>query len=162
MIDTLRRAEWSVTSAALRSRDITASRGVTLVADCTWSEISPDAFDVLVIPGGAGGTDTLSETDAVLDALRHFDRQDKWIAAICAGPLVLQAAGLLGGRRVTCHPGVSDQLNCPRLDDRVVVDGHMITSQAPGTSFEFALAIIEHVQGREAADRIRPPLVLPS
>jgi DJ-1 family protein len=161
IIDTLRRAEWSVTSAAVQQKTVRASRGVILIADTMWSEAALDDFDILVIPGGADGADTLSRTPEVLDSLRRFHQQNKPVAAICAGPLVLQAAGLLDDVRVTCHPGVSEQLHCTRVDERVVIDKGVITSQAPGTAFEFALAIIEYVQGAEAADRIRPPLVLP-
>jgi 4-methyl-5(b-hydroxyethyl)-thiazole monophosphate biosynthesis len=108
LIDTLRRAEWSVVSAAVQQKTVHASRGVVLVADAMWDDISPDEFDILIIPGGAEGTATLSGTPSVLDAIRMFRDQDKLLAAICAGPLVLQAAGVLDDARITCHPGVSD------------------------------------------------------
>jgi 4-methyl-5(b-hydroxyethyl)-thiazole monophosphate biosynthesis len=98
----------------------------------------------------------------VLDAVRAFDQTGKWIAAICAGPLVLQKAGILTGRRVTCHPGVADQLTAtPRLTDRVVVDGRLITSQGPGTSFEFALTLVRLIVDPDKALSLGKSMILP-
>ena len=86
---------------------------------------------------------------------------DRIVAAICAGPLVLQAAGVLTGKRATCHPAVVDELTCTRrLDDRVVRDGAIVTSQAPGTAMEFALALIDAVDGWQAAEKVAAGLVL--
>jgi putative intracellular protease/amidase len=67
----------------------------------------------------------------------------RWVCAVCAAPLVLQAAGILSGRRVTCFPGWP--INSPRphaANARVVVEDKLITSQGAGTSLEFALAIV--------------------
>lgn len=161
VIDVLRRAQWTVTAAGLDEGVIVASRGVRLVPDKPWSEIEPDAFDILMIPGGAGGTARLKADVRVLDVVRAFDRAGKPIGAVCAGPLVLQAAGILAGRRVTCSPAVTERLTVtPRLTDRVVVDGHLITSQGPGTSFEFALAMVRLVDGDAKADALAKGMVL--
>jgi len=85
----------------------------------------------------------------------------KWVAAICAGPLVLQAAGVLAGRRATCHPGVAGELKqTPRLNDRVVADGRLITSQAPGTALEFALALVRAVEGERKANELAKAMVV--
>jgi putative intracellular protease/amidase len=99
----------------------------------------------------------------VLDAICDVDeRDDKWLAAICAAPRVLQAAGVLAGRTVTSHPSVRDELTVPTLsDERVVVDGRLVTSQGPGTAFEFALALLRNVEGTAVADRVAAGLVLP-
>jgi len=162
IVDTLRRAGWEVSSAGVEAQIVTASRGVRLVPDVAWEIVKPETFDILVIPGGLDGTRRLCETTSVLDAVRCFRADAKVIAAICAGPLVLQAAGILGGVRVTCHPSVASELTAtPRHDHRVVIDQNVITSQAPGTAFEFALAIIDHVDGADALTTLVPPLVLP-
>lgn len=162
IIDTLRRGKWEVVSAAVTPAPITASRGVCLLPDQPWSSINPLDFDILVIPGGAAGTRVLMATPSVLDAVREFRQRGKPVAAICAGPLVLQAAGVLNGIRATCHPGVAKELTAtPRLTDRVVVDEGIITSQGPGTSFEFALVILRHLDGPAAADAVAAGLILP-
>jgi protein deglycase len=161
-IDILRRAQWNVTVAGLEDGIVTASRGVRLVPDQTWSAIDPRAFDILMIPGGAGGAEHLAQDERVLETIRLFDRSGKRIGAVCAGPLVLQAAGILKGRQATCHPGVADKLTATiRLNDRVVVDRNLVTSQGPGTCFQFALALVCLVDGPEKAAALAQAMVLP-
>ena len=116
---------------------------------------------MLVIPGGYDGVMALAKDARLLATVRTFMANGKWVAAICAGPLVLQAAGVLKGRRVTCHPGVASELTqTPRLNERVVVDGRLITSQAPGTAFEFALELIRAVEGDQKADELAKSMVV--
>ena len=159
--DTLRRAQWRVVLAGLAVGAVTASRGVRLMPDAVWADVIPDAFDMLVIPGGGDGVTALAKDKRLLATVRAFMANGKWVAAICAGPLVLQAAGVLKGRRVTCHPGVAGELTqTPRLNDRVVVDGRLITSQAPGTAFEFALELIRAVEGDRKADELAKSMVV--
>lgn len=163
IIDVLRRAKWSVTSAAVgASRRVLASRGVVLEADVDWATVRADDFDALLIPGGMGGTRTLQQHEGVKQLAARYARQGKLVGAICAGPLVLQAAGVLDGRRATCHPSVSDELTAPAAltEDPVVRDGMLFTSRGPGTAFAFALAVIEAVDGAVAAAAVRSGLVL--
>lgn len=162
IIDTFRRAGWEVSAVGLESGPVRASRGVQLLPDCSWEEIRPEEFDLIVLPGGGGGTDRLKADERVINTVRTFHADGKWVAAVCAGPLVLQEAGLLDGRRATCHPSVAEQLtSADRVSDRVVIDRGVITSQGPGTSFEFALAIIAEVDGQQKADQIGSAMVLP-
>jgi len=161
VIDTLRRAKWDVVSVGLTGKKVTASRGVKLVADAEWADIAPSSFDIVILPGGREGTRILCSDARIQKLLREFVKADKWVAAICAAPLALQAAGMLTGRRATCHPGVADELTATRrLNDRVVVDGRIVTSQGPGTSFEFALELIRLLDGPTAADAVAAGLIL--
>lgn len=161
VVDTFRRAKWKVVIAGLGAGAIRASRGVRLVPDEAWADIKPETFDMLVIPGGWEGVTALAKDERLLATVRAFMANGKWVAAICAGPLVLQAAGVLQGRRATCHPGVVGELTqTQRLNDRVVVDGRLITSQAPGTAFEFALALIRTVEGDRKADELAKAMVV--
>lgn len=159
VMDVLRRVPWTVTAAGLASGVVTASRGVRIVPDAEWSAVDPSAFDILVIPGGQAGTEALSRDERVLEAIRLFMKAGKWVAAVCAGPRVLQAAGVLSGRRVTCHPAVS-LTPTKRLEDRVVVDGRLITSQGPGTSLEFVLAIVREIAGADTAKALAKSMVV--
>lgn len=178
IIDTLRRARWEVVSALVTSLDassadaepetngkgekaVRASRGVRLLPDAEWRNIEPDSFDVLVLPGGGGGTEVLSSDKSVIEAVQSFVRSGKIVGAICAAPLVLQKAGVLDGRKATCHPAVREELTSADLqDERVVVDGRIVTSQGPGTAFDFALEIIRLIEGADAADAVAAELVL--
>lgn len=161
VVDTLRRVPWNVVAAGIAPGPVTASRGVRLLPDAAWADLKPETFDLLVIPGGKKGVEALSRDERILAAIRQFVTQGKWVAAICAGPLVLQAAGVLKGRRATCHPGVAGELTqTARLNDRVVVDGRLITSQGPGTTIEFALAIIRAVEGDRKAGELAKAMIV--
>lgn len=161
VIDVFRRAGWAVESVGMKQGPITASRGVRLIPDVTWHEIDPSIFDALVIPGGSLGTDHLAGDQRVLAAIRRFVQNERWVGAICAGTLVLQSAGVLEGRRVTCHPAVASKLTVTkRVDERVVVDGKIVTSQGPGTAFEFAVALVRLIEGKKVASKIEKGLIL--
>ena len=160
-IDIFRRAQWDVVAAGLKSGPVRASRGVTIMPDKIWREVDPFAFDVLIIPGGAGGVDVLNAAPHILETIRVFDSSNRWIGAICAGPLVLQTAGILAGRNVTCHPAVNDKLTATRrLPERVVVDRNLVTSQGAGTTFEFALTIVKLIDGVAKAKSIMQGIVM--
>jgi len=163
IVDTLRRAKLDVISAAIgKTKIINASRGVVLIADSMWNEIKPTDFDAIILPGGAVGCDNLIKCTALLEALQMFDKQSKLIGAICAGPLVLQSAGILSDIKVTCHPAVANKLTvAKRTSERVVHAENIITSQGPGSSFEFALAIIKEMCGSEIADVVAAGLIMP-
>ncbi len=163
VIDCLRRAGLEVTVAAAHdTTTITASRGVRIEADTRLCDLDDRPFDAIVLPGGGPGTAVLCQCAPLLTRLQAAAQQGKLVAAVCAGPLVLQAAGLLTGRRATCHPGVKSSLTAtPWLPERVVIDGSLITSQGPGTSFEYALAIIDRLLGSDACDAVAAGLILP-
>lgn len=164
VIDVLRRAGWLVTVAATGDTPVvTASRGVTLTADCLWRDADGEiaSADGIVIPGGAAGARALCRHEGVLECLRACDRAGRLIGAICAGPLVLQAAGILRGRRYTCYPGVQDDISgALHIDQKTVRDNRLITSQGPGTAFDFALALITEGEGAAKAATIRRQLML--
>ncbi|HAS81362.1 MAG TPA: DJ-1 family protein [Verrucomicrobia bacterium] len=166
VIDVLRRAGWNVVSAAVGNElNITASRGVTFMADGLWTEVAAPTtrHDAIVIVGGLRGTRALCGDTRVLEALRTFAQQGKWIGSICAGPLVLQAAGVLNGCHYTCYPGIESEITGSMHHTEPVVHDptrRLITSQGPGTAFLFALALVEAIDGRTAADRLREQLRL--
>lgn len=159
--DVLRRAGWDVTLAGLAAGPVRCSRRVQLVPDTFWSDIRPAEFDLLVIPGGGPGVQRLLHDPRVLEAVRAHARAGKRLAAVCAGPLVLQAAGVLDGRRATGHPDVAERLKAARYEAAAIVtDGNITTSQAAGTCFTFALELIRLIEGPEKAATVRKGLVL--
>ncbi|MBM4164071.1 MAG: DJ-1/PfpI family protein [Lentisphaerae bacterium] len=163
VIDLLRRAGIAVTIAATgETRSVTASRNVVLVAETLWQEVDLDACDALVLPGGGPGTARLKADTRVLNAVRAFHTQGKTIGAICAAPAVLAAAGILAGHAFTCYPGCEKGLAGTRYTSQapVVADGNVITSQGPGTSFEFALALVERLAGAATAAQVAAGLCL--
>lgn len=160
-VDLLRRAQWSVVVAGVDEGVITASRGVKLVPDAAWEDLDTARYDILVIPGGAPGVERFLQFQPLLQTVRQFHQAGKWVGAVCAGPLVLQAAGILAGRKATCHPGVAGRLVVTaRRDEPTVIDGHIITSQGAGTTFDFTLTLISLVEDTARAEAIADAIVL--
>ena len=149
-----------MTAAGLRAGVLTASRGVKLEPDTTLDAVKPLEFDAIVVPGGYGGVQNLMADARVLETLRAMHDAGRWVCAVCAGPLVLQAAGLLAGKRVTCYPGAAENLTATKfVNERVVVDSALITSQGPGTSLAFALEIVRQLGGAALAQRVASGLL---
>ncbi|MDH3346232.1 MAG: DJ-1/PfpI family protein [Kiritimatiellaceae bacterium] len=161
LVDILRRAGWKVILASIDGDGpVTASRGVKLIPDAQWEKLDLSSFDMLILPGGLGGTQAFCQNDGVQEALRIFDIEELLIGAICAAPLALHRAGILETRAFTCYPGVEAEMGREdRSDEPVVVDGHIITSQGPGTAIAFALKLIEQTDGANSAEKIASELI---
>jgi protein DJ-1 len=126
-------------------------------------DASPKDVDVVVLPGGAQGAERLASSPAVGERLRTQFERGGLVGAICAAPTALASHGIAEGATITCHPSVSGSLQSAYevIDDRVVESGQLITSRGPGTSFEFALKIVERLVGSDTAARVRTPMLLP-
>ena len=148
LIDVLRRAEVEVIVASVMdTREITASRGTTIVADTLISDCRDQTYDVIALPGGMPGAEHLRDCEPLIEMLGEQRKAGRLYGAICASPAVaLLPHGLLAGRRATCYPSfraeLDDAADVESSDDRVVVDGTLVTSQGPGTAITFALRLV--------------------
>lgn len=153
VVDILRRAGARVTLAGTVEGPLKGSRGIHVLPDDQLDNILEKDFDMIVLPGGQPGTDNLRKDARVAQLLKKMDGLNKHIAAICAAPLILRDAGILGSRYITSHPSIQNDLQgIDYSEDRVVVDGHIVTSQSPGTAMEFSLKLVEILFGRERMD----------
>ena len=157
-VDLLRRAGVEVVVAALHGTAATGRSGIRVNADADLDEVSHAEFDLLLIPGGPGVSGLRGDGRAAVLAAA-FHEAGKPVAAICAAPLVLMDAGLLDGRRFTAHRSVRDVLS-RALDDEVVVDENLITSRGAGTALEFGLALVRHLAGQAAADKVAADIMV--
>lgn len=145
---------------------VVASRGVKLGADTTLQALlqngNADQFDAYIVPGGAGAVHTLSKDENVLKILHDAHACGKVIGMICAGTLAALGAqiGLKGP--ITSHPSVKDQLDAlyEYKDSPVVVSDNFVTSRGPGTTFLFALTLVEKLVGLEKRNEISGPMML--
>lgn len=153
-VDVLRRAGAEVTVASLgQGVHVTGRSGITLHADTTLAAVEASRFDCLLLPGGPA-VSLLRSDPRVLELVRRQDRSGGWIAAICAAPSVLLAAGIMEGRRFTAHPSISKEMPGSLRDERTVVDGRLITSRGAGTALDFGLIIAEKLLSREKAAEV--------
>lgn len=161
-IDVLRRAGIEVVVAGLEGdAPVTCSRGVRIVPDVSFAE-AKGPFDAVVLPGGAEGARRLAASGEVAALLREHEREGRLVGAICAAPSALARHGVFAGRAMTCHPSVRDVVGAHAKlgESAVVADGSLVTSQGPGTSFAFALALVERLAGPEKAREVRAPMML--
>lgn len=161
IIDLLRRAEIDVVTAGLNSETVTASRGVKLMPDTDLDTALKDDYDMVVLPGGRDGAENLDNDPRILKLLNKIADSGKFTAAICAAPTVLGNAGLLEGKKATSYPGFLEKLKLANTEisgDPVVHDGTVITSRGPGTAMDFALALIEILDGKEKRDQVESAL----
>ena len=153
-VDVLRRAGAEVVIAAVgEGIHITGRNGIVLHADKVLAEEGPEGFDLLFIPGGAA-VGVLLKDGRAADLAQRFAAAGKPVAAICAGPLVLQDAGLLVGKRFTAHFSVANELPGAQTGERVLEDGLIMTSRGAGTALEFGLAMVDRLFGEAKEEEI--------
>ena len=157
-VDILRRAGLNVTTVGIGGKKICGSHGISVDAD-----ISDDMFgdtnpEAVILPGGMPGTLNLDASQTVENALESAEKNDAFICAICAAPMVLGKRGLLKGYRAACYPGFEKYLEGADVADvrkePVITDGKRITGAGMGVAKEFSLAIAAAISGKETADKI--------
>jgi 4-methyl-5(b-hydroxyethyl)-thiazole monophosphate biosynthesis len=153
-IDLLRRAGAEVTVAALvEGIHVTGRTGLTVHADTTLTAVGGRDFDCVFLPGGPGVKHLRADPRVPAVVVRHH-HAGRWVAAICAAPTVLQDAGLLKGRRFTAHFSVANELPQLLPDERVVLDGNILTSRGAGTALDFGLKLVELLFSGEKATEV--------
>jgi 4-methyl-5(b-hydroxyethyl)-thiazole monophosphate biosynthesis len=153
--DFLNRAGVEVLITGIGTKTVKGSHGITLLADYEISEL-PDDLDAVIIPGGLPGSENVANSSLAISLVQKLFKRGKIIAAICAAPaFVLEKAGVLKGKRATCYPGHEVRFTDALFSEkRVVVDGSIVTSRAPGTASEFAIKLVEILVGKEAAELV--------
>jgi protein deglycase len=153
VVDILRRAGARLTLAAIVPGVIDGSRGIKIVPDEKLETVIDKKFDLIFLPGGQPGTDNLKNELRVDKLLQKMQDQGKYICAICTAPIILQKAGILKDRSMTCHPSIKSQFDT-YTDNRVVIDGKIITSQSSGRTMELALKLVEILFGVDRMKKV--------
>jgi protease I len=109
-------------------------KGASIQPDGTLDNISTDAYDAVLLPGGAVNADDLRTQENVKTFLKEFQTSDKPIAAICHAPWELISAGIVEGRSLTSYHTIKDDIinaGGNWLDQEVVIDKNWVTSRQP-------------------------------
>ena len=115
----------------------------TIMIEKTVEEVQVADFDALILPGGLA-TATLREDALVTAFTSDFFQTGKTVAAICHGPQVLAAAGVLEGKTSSGIGRIQEELEAAGatyVDEMVAIDGNLITSRVPGDLAAFCQAI---------------------
>ena len=161
----LRRAGLQVKIGTLGCHAFKSGNDILIEGDVPMKELeSVGEYDAVILPGGLEGVKKFSESSSTGKYLKKHEEAGKLIGAICGGPLILKKHGIGKGKKATANPKVEAEVkegdHFVWSDDRVVVDGNLITSRAPGTAFEFALAIVKNLLGDKAETEVAEPLLL--
>ncbi len=160
VVDILRRTGVACDSVSVEGEMVRGCHDIYVKADRLISPDIYDDYDMVIIPGGMPGAANLRDCKMVTDWVRKFVEEDKYVAAICAGPMVLKEAGIAEGRTLTSYPAdkyremfaggtyVDDNAD---MEQMVVTDGKLITSRGPATTFPFAFKLAEVLGGNVEA-----------
>ena len=151
-VDVLRRAGSEVTVVSIyKDRMVTGAHGITVAADVVMAGADFSDCDWLICPGGMPGSEHLAKFEPLTELLKQHNANGGRIAAICAAPaVVLAPLGILDGKKATCYPGFENALaqgGATPVDNRVVVDGNVVTGNGPSSAIPFALTIVKETLG---------------
>ena len=160
IIDVCRRGGLNVCAAGVEELLVQGANHITVAADCLLCDVLNEKFDIVVLPGGLGGTNILASNVLVQALLKEYHNDRQRIAAICAAPFALHKAGVLG-KNYTCYPSFEKQIKLEGYDPRsnVVVDENITTSRGPATAICLGLSIVAQLQGDDVAQTIKGGLL---
>jgi 4-methyl-5(b-hydroxyethyl)-thiazole monophosphate biosynthesis len=148
-VDLWRRGKIQVDLVSIGDLKVKTGTGSTILADVKIDDVNETDYDLLFLPGG-GGVKALDESKQVRKLISEFMKKEKYVSAICAAPLILGKMGILDNRVFTCYPsfekfapeGVYKTIG-------VIQDGNVITGRGVGYVFDFALYVLELLQGKD-------------
>ncbi|MFW5976652.1 MAG: DJ-1 family glyoxalase III [Bacillota bacterium] len=156
-IDVLRRAGIEVITASIGNNlEVNGDHGIIIMADDNIDNIKSEEIDGIILPGGMPGAENLKNNENLIKLIQKVNKKNGLIAAICAAPIVLEAAGVIQNKNATSYPGFDEQMkSCNYQEKRVVKDGNIITGRGPGVALEFALKIVEYLLSKGKAREIK-------
>ncbi|MGO5093819.1 DJ-1/PfpI family protein [Clostridium sporogenes] len=161
VVDVLKRANIQCDMCSITfDKEVIGAHNISVNADKTLEEIKTNEYNALVIPGGMPGATNLRDNSKVINLVREFNKDNKLIAAICAGPIVLSKANIIKEKEVTSYPGFENELKEGIYkEDLVVQDGNIITSRGPSLAIYFAFKILENLK-KDSVEKIKEDMLL--
>jgi len=161
-LDLLRRAGVDVMTVGVTGKTVFGGHNIGIEADITIAEMDLTNLEMIILPGGLGGVASARASKPALNALKFAWENDKFVAAICAGPTVLADLGITDGKNATCYPGCETGMGSANMiaDAACVRDGKLITGTSAGCAIPFGLALVEALKGKEAADTVGRQIVI--
>ena len=164
-VDVFRRAGLNVVTAAVGTDGtplVAGTHGVGVVADCLVEEVVAEDADLVFFPGGLPGATNLAASKESLALAREIYDNGGWVAAICAAPLALTAAGLLCDMDFTCYPGIQEKITeGDYTGARVQISERVVTGCGPGAALEMSFKLLECLGMADAAVKIAAAMQCP-
>lgn len=161
-LDLMRRAGIEVLTVGVNGQTVFGGHGIGIQADITIDQMDLTNLEMIVLPGGLGGVNSVRASQSAMDALQFAWENDKFVAAICAGPTVLADLGITNGKNTTCYPGCEEGMGSANVDAGAacVRDGKVITGASAGCAIPFGLELIRALVGDEAANTVQKQIVI--
>ena len=160
-LDLLRRAGISVQTVGVNGKLVYGGHGIGIEADITLGEMDLTALEMIILPGGLGGVASVRASQSALDALRFAWENDKYVAAICAGPTVLADLGITNGKHAVCYPGCEENMGSAIVEIKPCLqDGKLITGASAGCATQFGLSLIRALRGEDDAKTVADQIVI--
>ncbi len=161
ILDVLRRADIKVLMVSMtKEMNVTSVHGLTVLANILFEDVDYENIDMIVLPGGMPGSTNLAAHEGLKQRIGQFANQGKYLAAICAAPIVYGQMGLLKGKAALCYPGYEKYLDGAEIStERVVQTQNFITSKGPGTSLEFSFKLVEILKDKDTSEKIRQAML---
>ena len=161
-LDLLRRANIEVLTVGINGKTIYGGHNIGIESDISVGEMDLTAMDMIVLPGGLGGVASVRACPEAMEALRFAWNNDKYVAAICAGPTVLADLGITDNKNATCYPGCEVKMGSANMvaNAAAVTDGKLITGTSAGCAIPFGLQLIAALKGKQAADTVAAQIVI--
>ena len=161
-LDLLRRAGVQVLTVGVNGKTVYGGHGIGIEADIELDQMDLTDLDMIILPGGLGGVASVRASKSAMDALAFAWENEKFVAAICAGPTVLADLGITADRTAVCYPGCEDGMGTATVlaDAPCVRDGRLLTGASAGCAVEFGLLLVEALKGKESSDAIRRQIVI--
>jgi len=161
-VDILRRGGLEVETVSIApGREVTGSHGITVVADVLFADALFSEGDMLVLPGGPG-TKNLNDHEELKKLIVNYNDAGKYLAAICAAPMILGELGLLKGKKAISYPGYEKYLLDAQVMEKegVVLSENIITAKCMGVAMEFALKIVELLKGKSVTKNVASSIIM--
>lgn len=162
VVDYLRRMDIDVDMVSITEEiRVKGAHNIEVITDKKTGEIKDgNGYDGVIIPGGLPGATNLRDDDKVIDIVKSINKREGLVAAICAGPIVLERAGIINGRKVTSYPGFDQDLETGIYKEEPVVrDNNIITARGPAIAVDFAIEIVNYLLGDEKSEELKKDIL---
>lgn len=160
-VDMLRRAGGDVVTVSITDKKtVTGAKGITVIADADASEMPSTLPELVILPGGMPGAKNLFASKLVCDTVLSVNKNNGYVAAICAAPFILGELGILKGKKSTCYPGFESHLvGAEVIKNGVVRDGNVITAAGMGVALDFSAELVTMLFGKEKSDSLLKAII---
>lgn len=161
-LDLLRRAGVQVKTVGVNGKTVYGGHNIGIEADILIDELNVSDLEMIILPGGLGGVASVRANNDAMNALSWAWKNDKFVAAICAGPTVLADLGITDNKNATCYPGCESGMGKANIIENApcVRDGKLITGTSAGCAVAFGLMLVEVLKGSETAKTIAGQIVI--